>query len=123
MRLNYKYFCYLFLGLFIAGCLFILVQRRLREEKIDNINYSSAIREGEAKVKNGMTREEVIKLIGYQPDQIAEREGQTILRWSAIFRQGRLTNIIDRYDGMGYYWVIIVFDEQGKVVENSSGYA
>jgi hypothetical protein len=117
----YKYLFYLFLAFSFASCIFILVQRQLYKEKLECLGYSFTIKEGESKVKSGMTREEVIKLIGHQPDQIDEQDNEIILRWSAIFHQGKLTNVIDRYDGMGYYWVIIVFDKQNKVIRNSSG--
>jgi hypothetical protein len=119
MKTNYKYFSYLLLFLLLASSLYILLQRQLHKEKLEEITYAVEIKNSASKIRKGMSREEVIKIVGYPPDKIDKVEDGTMLRWSAYFHQGKVTEILYKYDGFGSYWLTVWFDSNDTVTRIS----
>jgi hypothetical protein len=116
----YKYFFYLFLVLFFGSCVFIQIQKRLHQEQLERIKYSGEIHDGAAKIKYGMTQEEVIKAVGHPPDSISKSENEIIFDWSAFYHHGRVTDILYEKSAAGAYWVIVKFDNNNKVFSISA---
>lgn len=106
--------------LFLGSCVFIQIQKQLHQEQLEQIKYSHEIHEGAAKIKYGMTPEEVIKVVGHPPDSISRNENETIFDWSAFYHNGKLTDILYEKNAVGVYWVIVKFDNNNKVVSISA---
>ena len=107
--------------LFLGSCLFISIQQRLHQEKLERIKYSREINEGAGNIKPGMTIEEVIKVVGHPPDSIVKSENETTLDWSAFYHYGTLTDTLYEKNAVGIYWLIVKFDINDKVVNIGEG--
>lgn len=113
---------------FYVACIFngitllvLLGQYQLNQEFLSSVSYTMDLKESVSKIKLGMSRGEVVSVVGHQPDQIEDDDEKVIFRWSPAFHQGRMNgslNVVrgNPYDGPGTYFLIVAFNKEGRVV-------
>lgn len=118
---NYKAWFYVGCVINVLTLLLLFSQHQLNQEFLGTVSYTMDLKESVTKIKQGMSRGEVVDVVGYQPDQTEEDSEKVVFRWSPAFHQGRMNgwlNVVrgNPYDGPGTYLLIVVFDEGGRVL-------
>jgi outer membrane protein assembly factor BamE (lipoprotein component of BamABCDE complex) len=90
----------------------------LTREKIDYVRQSKNLQHAYWKIKPGMTKEQVISIIG-PPDVSSKQDAEEYCHWLARERKGFLLKQIQR--SSGNYELVVSFDDNGQVIDAYSG--
>jgi outer membrane protein assembly factor BamE (lipoprotein component of BamABCDE complex) len=111
---------------FLKGLAIILVTLvavfglELARERFVYRRASSRLESAHARLKMGMTKDEVRQLAG-EPEEVTERKPDEYWLWSARNRQGELWRRLGMTSARGHYDLIVRFDGESRITKIFGG--
>lgn len=81
---------------------------------ISYMSYERHLKNSVSEIRNGMSEEEVIDLLGYPDDSTINQHFRT-LYWSPEARKGLLQSLVSRATTKGHFTISIAFGPDNKV--------
>jgi hypothetical protein len=92
----------------------VVLMLELARESFVYRRVSKRIESAHARLKVGMTKDEVLEMAG-EPEEVIERKPDEYLRWSAREHQGELWRRLRMTGERGHYDLIVRFDAQRRI--------
>jgi len=117
LKKNYVLYLLLFVSLAING--YLAIQWRLCREMNEGAGFVIDITVAKSRISPRMTYEDVIARVHHEPDVIKADEGGKLCTWSAYYHPGCLEELLGYTYANGHYYLNVLFDDQGKVLDVS----
>ncbi|HEX8139973.1 MAG TPA: hypothetical protein VF544_20600 [Pyrinomonadaceae bacterium] len=104
----------------VAASLLLLCGLELARESFVYRRVSKRIAQAHARLKTGMTKEEVKEIAG-EPEEVIERRPDVYWTWSAREHQGELWRRLGMTGPRGHYDLIVRFDGEHRITKIFGG--
>jgi outer membrane protein assembly factor BamE (lipoprotein component of BamABCDE complex) len=104
----------------ILASLFLLFGLELARESFVHRRISKKLESAHARLKKGMTKDEVKEIAG-EPEEVIEQRPDVYWTWSAREHQGELWKRLGMTTAKGHYDLIVRFDGEHRITKIFGG--